>query len=591
MAEADPAATVASALCDLLELEGVERVFGIPGGALLAILAELKSRGGMTYHLCRQETGAAYIADGYARVSGGLGVVLVTSGPGATNALTGAMNADAAGSPLLVITGEIATAYFGMGYLQEGVDAPLDVIDLYRSAVGYSEMLAAPSDAQELVTTALRVALGVPKRAAHLSVPNDIAASPIAGPPPPLSPASYRPAAAFTDVHGIEAAVDVIATARRPLLMLGDACRRPLTDDALLADLVAAVEALSVPVVTEPDAKGIFPESHDLSLRTTGIAGCEWLKYYLYDVDDADGRRFDALVVLGSALGELATSTWSPLLQPAGPVVQCHDDPRAIGRAYPLTVGLVSEMGAALRAFVDCARTVTIDPDRARRRREAVAAIKHDHSPFADPDARASSATPIRPPALVRLVNERLPVGSHVVVDAGNCVGWCLNNLVVDPPTRAHFSLAMGPMGFAVGAVVGAKLAAPDAVCVAVVGDGGFMMQLGEVATAAQYGIGAVWVVLADHDLAMVSQGMAHFTGDPSFDGYYRIGWSDLAQAARGLGAEAYDATSTADTAAALDRALAGASQHVPQVVCVAVDPTDVPPYYPPPFPPAGTGA
>src|SRR3954471_25075620 len=101
------ALSVAAALLELLKVEGVDRIFGIPGGALIALLGALKADGDIDYHLCRQETGAAYIADGYARVSGGLGVVVVTSGPGATNALTGAVNSDAAQSPMLVITGEV----------------------------------------------------------------------------------------------------------------------------------------------------------------------------------------------------------------------------------------------------------------------------------------------------------------------------------------------------------------------------------------------------------------------------------------------------------------------------------------------------
>src|SRR5690606_23714843 len=110
------APTVAALLLDYLKLEGVEHVFGVPGGALGQMLTELKDRrDDFTYVICRQETGAAYVADGYARVSGGLGVVLVTSGPGATNALTGAMNAEASGTPMLVVSGEVAESTFGRG--------------------------------------------------------------------------------------------------------------------------------------------------------------------------------------------------------------------------------------------------------------------------------------------------------------------------------------------------------------------------------------------------------------------------------------------------------------------------------------------
>jgi len=575
---------VAAALVDMLELEGVEHVFGVPGGALLAILAELEHRPAITYHLCRQETGAAYLADGYARASGRLGVVLVTSGPGATNALTGAMNADAAGSPMLVISGEVPTAYFGKGYLQEGVDASLDVAGVYRAAVGYSEIVGAPSDFGELFCSALRAAWASPHGAAHISIPDDIAAAPALGPPVPTSTASYRPRPATVHAGGMAEVVDALATAERPLLMLGNRCRRPLAAPGRLDALRGCVERLSLPVVTDPDAKGIFPETHELSLRNYGIAGCEWPKYWLYDPDDGP---FDLLVVMGSVLGSLATANWSPLLEPAGGIIHIDEDQAVVGRSYPLRLGLVGDIGSALDALADQAPTVVVAAALAERRRRRLAAIKRDHSPFADAGARQSVDDPIKPQALARLINERMGAAGHVYVDAGNCVGWALHDLVVDPPMAVHLSLAMGPMGFGVGSVVGAKLAAPGVRCLGLVGDGAFLMHLGEVATAAQYGVGAIWVVLADHDLAMVSQGMAQFTGDPAFEHYYTVAWADLAAAARGLGAEAYDASSTADTAAALDRALAGAGAGVPQVVAVRIDTSQAPPYYPPPYPPA----
>lgn len=584
--------TVAAVLLDVLEREGVRHLFGIPGGALIAILDELKSRRTqLTYVVCRHETGAAYAADGCARAGGGLGVVLVTSGPGATNALTGTMNADNSATPLLVITGEVATQYFGRGYLQEGVDADLDVIDVFGGGTGYSEIIGSAADFPALLFSALRVARGVPNRAAHLSIPADIAAEPIAGFTPPTTTAAYRATSSFVDRAGVSAAVKAIADAQRPLLLLGTGCRAALRDAELLAQLTAAVEALAVPVITEPDSKGIFPETHELSLRNYGMASCSWPRYYMCDLTGGDQRQFDALVVIGCPLGELATygsRPYDPLLIPAGPFMQISDDQRDIGRAFPVTRGVVSEIGAALRAFVDEAIAHPVTPDVAAPRRAFIASIKNAHSPFADPAAVSSDTDPIKPQALIAVLNDVVPTGGHVWVDSGNCVGWCLNGLVIDPPTRAHCSLTMGPMGFAVGAVVGGKLADPAAAGIAVVGDGAFMMHVGEVATAAQHGLGAIWVVLVDHDLAMVSQGMAHFEHDPSFLHYYRVGWKDLVTTAQGLGADAVMVQTVADTQAALVTAIVRAAEGMPQVVGVVIDTSEVPPYYPPPYPPAG---
>jgi acetolactate synthase-1/2/3 large subunit len=571
--------TVAAALLELLKLEGVERLFGIPGGALIAMLSALKADGELTYHLCRQESGAAYMADGYARVNGGLAVVLVTSGPGATNALTGAVNADASHVPMLVLTGEVKEQLFGRGYLQEGAGGTLDVVDVFRSAVGYSELIASPANVQELFASAMRRAWDAPRRATHLSLPGDVAASPAAGFVLPPSPAAYRATSAPVDAEGVIAAVTALAAAERPALLLGSRCLGPLRDPALLADLVAAVEHLALPVMTTPQAKGVFPESHALSLRNYGLAACRWPERYL-----AEPAPYDALVVIGSTLGGLATGNWAPALVPDGPFIQIDEDPDVLGRAFPITRGVVGETGAVLRRFVTAALAATVDPRVAARRLQQITAIKNDTSPFADPDERVSDACPVTPQALARIVSETVEPGSHIVVDAGNCVGWALHEMVIDPPTRVHSSLTMGPMGFATAAVVGVKLAAPEQTCVAFVGDGGFLMQVAEVATAAQYGVGAIWVVLADHDLTMVSQGMEAVTGDAGYDDYYRIGWNDLGTVAQGLGAAAYHAQTPHEAQDALDRAIAGARTGVPQVVVVEIDPAQAPPYdYPAP--------
>jgi acetolactate synthase I/II/III large subunit len=575
-----PPIDVASALLEFLKIEGVDHVFGIPGGALAAVLKALKADKEVTYYICRHETGAAYMADGYSRVSGELGVVVVTSGPGATNALTGAMNADASRSPVLVITGEVKEQFVGRGYLQDGVDAGLDVVEVFGDALAYSEIISNPANVDEFFTAAMRRMWGPPRRAAHLSLPDDIAGSPTSGFRLPKRPASYRASSiSAVDDGAVGSAVRGIVRAERPLIMLGNDCRRALEDEEVLGGFTEAAEHLCVPVMTSPNAKGIFPETHELSLRNYGIAGCRWPKLYF----DWHQERYDALIVIGSALGQLTTDTWDETLVPEGSFVQIHEDPSVVGRAFPITTGVVGETLAVLKSFIRAADSASLDPALAEKRKQLIGDIRKQ-SPFVDPDKRASDASPIKPQALARLISDMVPAGGHILVDAGNCVGWCLHEMVIDPPTRIHCSLAMGPMGFATAAVVGAKLAAPRATCIAVVGDGGFLMHAGEVSTAKQYGVGAIWVVLADHDLAMVSQGMAAVTGDAGYEHRYELAWNDLAAVAEGLGARSWNVGTVAETTDALVEAIDGAGKGIPQVVVAAIDPTEKPPYrYPPP--------
>ncbi|RZL08811.1 MAG: thiamine pyrophosphate-binding protein [Rubrivivax sp.] len=586
-AASDPSCTVAALLVKYLQAEGVRKVFGIPGGALVWVMDELRRQTPhIDYVICRHETGAAYMADGYARVNDGLGVVIVTSGPGATNALTGAMNAQASDVALLVITGEVPEKYFGEGYLQEGEDAKLDVTAVFRNALQSSNLVTSPSNFQTLFQQALRNARSLPNRAVHIGLPNDVAGTCMQPPPWAPRPASYQTRAACTDAGAVGQALASLAAARRPLIFLGNGSRRALAQPERLRAFTHVVERFGIAVMTTPNAKGVFPESHALSLRSYGMCGSAWPDLYMRP--PADPAHYDALLVLGSTLGELATSVvasdlYSATLVPAGEFIQVDLDSSIIGRDFPITQGIVAEIGATLDAL--CEQAAHLDPDQTavKARKADIDQIKASVASWADPAGRDATDAPLHPAALMRVINEALHEG-QVFIDAGNCVGWSLNNLVIDPPLRYQSALAMGPMGFAVAAVVGAKLAAPDQTCLAIVGDGAFMMHGAEISTAAQNRAGAIWIVLNDNDLAMVSQGMAQLLPPASqWTDYYSLGKPDLVMFAQGLGAQAVR-IGREQGAFAMAQALADAIASAqatgrPQVIVVDIDTHAAPPY------------
>lgn len=588
--------TVSQVLLRYLALEGVKHLFGVPGGGVANMLLALKdARDDFQYIVCRHETGAAYMADGYFRATGRLGAVLVTSGPGATNALTGAMNAHNGGSALMVISGEVAEAYYGMGYLQEGIDADLNVDQIYLAATRYSAVIADQSQFQTLFTQALRNALSIPRRAVHLSLPNNVAAEPMGKITLPARPENYRAVPAGAPPDQVRQALTQLLAARRPLLFLGNGCREPLRRPGLLAKLEAFVERYGIPVMTTSDGKGVFPENHAMSLRVYGFADCMWPQYWLVPsrLGSAvkDPPPYDGLLVLGSTLGELATNTWNPMLVPRGPLIQVDLDQRVIARAFHVSQGIVGEIGAFIEDVDALAPEFPPDAAAVRERKDLVALIKKLNSPFSAPDQYVSQAGPIEPAAVVRVLQETLPADSLVLQDAGNCVGWGVHYFAFDPPREIQSSLSMGPMGFAVGAVVGAKLGRPDRTCVALTGDGAFLMHGAEVSTAQHYKIGAIWVVLHDDDLRMVSQGMEHYfpdSKDPDvWNQLYRLGRPDLVKLAEGLGADAYGVSSPAEMAAIMPKVLTRAnSEGRPQVVVAHINPKSSPPYYLPQYTP-----
>jgi acetolactate synthase-1/2/3 large subunit len=595
--------TVAEVLLEYLKLEGATQIFGIPGGALIYLINELKlQREEFGFYICRHETGAAYIAHGYARVTGELGVVMTTAGPAATNALTGTMNAEASNCSLLHISGEVPQKYFGEGYLQEGIDARLDIATIYRNAVEYSAVISSQSNFQTLFEAALRAARTEPPRAAHISLPNDVAGACVTGDDKegqykvtlPTSPSNYRAVPRSTDRAAVTRSLDELLAAEKPLIFLGNGARGALADPDRLARFTALVERFALPVMTTPDGKGIFPESHDMSLRNYGMTACAWPDLYMKCPRDSD--HFDALMVIGSGLGELATSVvatdhYSKNLIPTEHFIQVDLDHSVIGRDFPITRGIVGSAGATIDVLCDAAGGRTPNQESTERRRGLIGEIKSKHSPFADPAGRESQASPLHPAALVRVMNEVMEDG-HIFIDAGNCVGWSLNNFVIDPPLRYHSSLDMGPMGFAVGAVVGgkigmAKLNTPEKPCVALVGDGAFMMHGSEISTAAQYRVGAIWVVLNDNDLGMVSQGMAElFPPAAPWKDYYKLGAPDLvkySEGLEGLGAEAAAVDpdqGPVEFEAALRTAIRQAEQNRrPQVIVAHINTEPMPPY------------
>jgi acetolactate synthase-1/2/3 large subunit len=600
--------TVAQVLLLYLQCEGVTTLFGVPGGGVANLLVELKNqRDHFKYIVCRHETGATYMADGFFRATGTLGVVVVTSGPGATNAVTGAMTAENDGSAVLIISGEVAEQFFGKGYLQEGLDTDLNVHAMYTAAVGYSAELSDQSEVQTLIEQALRDALTIPRGAAHLSLPNNVSTEPVTTPQPPPAPPSttiqipnraenYRVVPSGADRVKARAAAAQLLACKRPLMFLGSGCRDALRDLSTREKLVVFAETYAIPVMTTPDGKGIFPESNPLSLRVYGFASNTWGPMWMRQ----QPTPYDGLLVIGTSLRGLSSNNFNPVLVPAGggPFIQVDLDQHAIGRAFPVTLGIVSEAGAFIDELGNAELLMKHRPTGAdvEARRAAIAAIRQT-SPYSSLEQYASTASPIEPAALVRVLQSTLPDDTLIFLDAGNCVGWGIHYFTIDQPRECHSSLAMGPMGFAVGAVVGAKIGKPEKTCLALVGDGAFMMHGAEVSTAQAYGVGAIWVVLQDNDLHMVSQGMQYLYPDQNdiWNDLYRLGSPDLVKVAEGLGADAYRVDSPAALEAIMPAVLQKANaEGRPQVIVADINQQSIDPYFPPKppsAPPANTSS
>ncbi len=535
--------TAANAIIRALKEERVELVFAIPGGAVTPLLFAA-DHNDMRVVVTRHETGAAFMAMGYAQAGHRLGVCAVTSGPGATNAVTGVAAAMHDSAPVVVLTGQVSMSEFGRGAFQDSSPlGPLDIVGLFGHVTKRSVLLVSPGEAADLTRAQVREALTGRRGPVHLSVPNSVAVASCPAVPPRPATHAARPS---VDPETLHAVAHALATARRPALLAGhgvyvaDAC----------AALGAVAERFAVPVATTPKGKGVFPEDHALSLGVFGFGGDTPAEPYLL------GDDVDVLVVVGSSLGEFQTRGYAPELAAGRTVVHIDIDPAVIGRAYHPDISVTGDARAVLEglAAVGELPSVTRAPLPAVERGDAV---------------RVQSL--LSPKAAVETVCESLPDDALLFVDIGNCMGLASECHQVRRTGTYFVGLGLGSMGYAGPASIGAKLARPDEVVVALMGDGAFAMVGMEIHTAVDNDIPVVWVVLNNGGHGMVHAGELVVFGESK--PWNLFGQSvDVATVATGLGAAAYTVKSIDDLRAVFEDAIRSG---VPTVIDARVDPDE----------------
>lgn len=555
--------TVAELVLDHLKREGVRAVFGIPGGPVTPLFDALYREPGIRTVAARHEAGAAFMALGYARAAGRLGVCCLTTGPGATNAITAVAAAKADSLPVLVLTAQVATSVFGKGSLQDSSESGVDTVSLFRPIAKMSAMLAHPDNAASLLRQALRLAMSGRRGPVHLSIPTDLMRRLCSA--DALRPDQYRAGSDVFDLERVEECARRLATARRPAILAGHgvnlARARP--------ELLELAELLSIPTATTPKGKGAFPEDHPLALRTFGLASSPRAEQYLLS------EGVDALLVLGSSLHENSTQGWDRRLGAGAVVMQQDIDPAMIGRNYPVDVPLVGDARATLRELLVQARSLlACGARKAHVARASLPAFKARVPEFLAPAAMMSEQEPLKPQRLMRELDAALPSDALIFLDVGANTLWATHYLTATGRREfAHNWGEFAAMGYGVAGAVGAKLAVPSRPVIAVVGDGGFAMAGMEVSTAVTSGLPVVWIVLNDGRFNAVHHGQRlQYAGRTIATEFRRM---DVAGVAAALGAAAWRVTRPGQVAQAVAEAL---ERGRPAVIDVAIDPDEVPP-------------
>jgi acetolactate synthase I/II/III large subunit len=552
-------------LLKYLEAEGVRTVFGIPGGPLMPLYEAMSELATIRPILTKHEQGASFMADAYARVSGTLGVCCATTGPGATNLLTGVTCAYADSIPLLVLTAQTSTGAFGKGAAQESSAHGVDVVEMFKPVTKMSAMLVSGEKMADTIRLALRAALTGRRGPVHLSLPSDLMKKLV--PADLVPPKHYRAATAAVDREAVKKASQALLRAKKPAILAGHGVNLALAHP----ELKALAERLAIPVATSPKAKGAFPEDHLLSLGVFGFAGSPRSDAYLLS------GEVDVLLVAGSSLGELVTHNWDKKLQPQT-LIQIDVDPREIGKNYATAVGIAGDAKACLRELdaqleADLRWKEDVG-ELVSARQDALRAFKAAHPRCQAPETLLSDAVPLKPQRVVHELRQWLPDDALLLVDIGNAMAWALHYFPVTSPDAFYLNLGMASMGHAVAGAVGAKLAAPDRPVVALCGDAAFAMNGMELHTAVEAELPVVWVVLNNQGHGMVHHGETALYGGKVSTSLFRVP-IDVAAVARGLGAQTLTVKKPEELARALKAALSSSG---PFVLDVHVDMAERPP-------------
>ncbi len=552
--------TTAGLLLKYLETEGVEYLFGVPGTSLVPLYDAINKQDAIKPILTKHEEGAAFMADGYARVSGKIGVCYATSGPGATNLATGVANAYMDNIPLLVITGQVPTSIYGKGTFQDSTKEGVDSVDMFDPITKFSTMIISKYKMPETLREAFRKALSGKKGPVHLSYPKDIMEAEIED--TLLPPRAYRVKPEYFDRRLVIDAAEKLVKAKKPAMLVGSGA----IESGATSEVLELAEMLNIPVATTPKAKGAFPESHELSLGVLGLSGSPAAEEYLMgDVD--------VLLVVGASLNQMTTFSWDPRIMPSDCLIHINIDPSEIGKNYPVDIGLVGDCRTVLDeiSFRLLRELQEYDP-KTKRPVEEIVKFKKKVGMFLDEGKMYSESVPIKPQALMREFQELLPKDAIVFFDTGNHICWGIHYLRFDQP---NFISAFGmlTMGYATAAAIGGKLAAPNRPVIAVVGDGCFQMNGMEVATAVNYDIPVIWIVHNNAKLGLVHELQKFSLGEKTVSTTFKE--VNFAKVAEGLGAQGFRIERPGELSKILPQALESGK---PTVIDVLIDPDEVPP-------------
>ena len=538
------------AAVEALRAEGTRHVFGLIGSATMEMFDALYDADDVTFIGVHDERTGTHMADGYARASGGTGVVLAgQNGPGATNLVTGLAQAKAAYSPVVSIAGALSTAHQYRDAFQE-----VDQQALFEPITKKTWTVPSADRVPEIFREAFRTALAPRRGPVQVNLPRDVLAAQADFADWP-APSSYRPdSLPSAHPHQIKAAAQMLANAERPVILAGGGIKNSRGDAAALA----LAEALNAPIITSPGHGDAVPFGHPLNAGQMGPRGNA--------VASRLAKEADVILALGTRLGFNSTFYSYDNINRDASIIQVELEPTAIGRFFPVEIGIWGDAP-------ETARQLTTALDSLQRWAAVDAwtdAFKTERKAFlASRDADAVGGDPIQPSGLFKALRAVMPADVAMTFDAGTLCLQGTDAFALPGPRSLFSPLDFGLVGFSFAAGLGVKLAMPDRLVVSMMGDGGFGMTVSELSTAVDHKINTVTIVMNNGCWGAEKAYQRDF-----FNGRYvgaDVSSPPFDKLAELYGAVGFHVDKLADVGGAVEAALA---TNRPAVVNVAVDPS-----------------
>ena len=502
------------ALVDSLRRQGVKHIFGYPGGAILPVYDELykaEEAGGIHHFLVRHEQAASHAADGYARATGEVGVCFATSGPGATNLITGLATAYMDSIPMVAITGQVPRKAIGTDAFQE-----TDTFGISLPTVKHSYVVRDTNDIARVVAEAFHIAKTGRPGPVLIDIPKDVGLeeidySPISN----VRLSGYKPTVRGNP-RQIHAAAQAMLAAKQPLLYVGGGA---ITSGAH-AELHQLAEQLRIPVTTTLMGKGAFDENHSLSLGMLGMHGTAYANYAVTECDllIAVGARFDDRVT--GKLDEFAARA---------KVVHIDIDPAEVGKNRGPDVPIVGDVRTVLKDLLAQLEKMAVTPGETQAWLDRIDRWKRDY-PLVVPTYDGM----LSPQQVIDAFRRHAPT-AYYTTDVGQHQMWAAQFLR-NGPRQWISSAGLGTMGFGFPAAMGVKVALPQEEVICISGDASFQMNLQELATVSQYDIGTKVAIINNRWQGMVRQWQQNFYGQRYSHSNMDAGMPDFVKLAEAFG-------------------------------------------------------